>query len=424
MYFKDGEISMTVVGDKLKIARKNSKLTQGKLAEGLVNRSYISQIEKGLVIPSYKVLESLAKRLNKDIHYFLEEEEVNLIIANEIHKTIRSAQLFIELKEFNKAESLIIELDITKLDSGEKGLYYWIAGEIHSHKEEWDKSIESFLESVSLVEEIDNEILLSRVLNSFSKVYINLSDFDKALEKLIEAGNLLIKNYIYDTLKVEILINMAICHGRIGEYRSAIRLCKEAEYINKMTNNHYKSGEIYMTMGICYKKLKDLDNAKLYYDKANKFFDIFELNFNKAGILINLGILYRETKEFSTSLNYLNAAQEAFYNLNEEFESYNCSIELAKTFLHSKKSNIAKKILLKNIDIIPPQYKTLKYQNLELLSEVYVSESNFQKALDCLKKASLLNLTKLENDLNIRLAKIHTRLGNYQTAAELFEKSC
>ncbi|UOK57532.1 helix-turn-helix domain-containing protein [Bacillus sp. OVS6] len=54
-------------------------MTQSELAIGIVNRSYISQLEKGMVQPSYKLLLKFSERLKCDIHDFFEEEDKSLL---------------------------------------------------------------------------------------------------------------------------------------------------------------------------------------------------------------------------------------------------------------------------------------------------------------------------------------------------------
>ncbi|NIA61166.1 helix-turn-helix transcriptional regulator [Bacillus pacificus] len=55
-----------MIGEQIKSLRKKAKLTQQDLAEGIITRSYLSQIEQGSVQPTYEVLEKFAK--NSIVH--------------------------------------------------------------------------------------------------------------------------------------------------------------------------------------------------------------------------------------------------------------------------------------------------------------------------------------------------------------------
>lgn len=61
------------LGEKMRKARLEAGLTQRQLAEGIVTRNMLSQIENGSARPSMKTLAALAQRLEVPLGYFLEE---------------------------------------------------------------------------------------------------------------------------------------------------------------------------------------------------------------------------------------------------------------------------------------------------------------------------------------------------------------
>lgn len=421
---------MSNIGNKLKEIRKQKKLTQAELAEGLINRSYISQIEKGTVTPSYKTMLLIAERLDTDISYFLNDQELNLLSLTEIQKNLKNAQVYLELNEIRKAEKLIYEVKevkekfFSKLSLDEQGIYYLLLGEISLFKEEWEDSILFLSKSIEYFERSGNEKNQIKSLNNLSKVNMSLSKIHDALEYLNRASDLLIANQIVDTLRIEVLLNMSICHGRINEFYSAIRLCKEAHYINTKTKKNYKSGEIFMTLGICYKKIGNLDQAKEFYLKAEQFFEVFELNFNKAGTLLNLSILSRETKEYDSAIKYIQAAKILFENLKDNYQVYNCEIEHIKMHIALQNYKDAKKMALEIKDSLPEKFKYLKKQVIEILCEICIEKEEFNQALSYIEEANKIDIENLETNLIIKKAQIHLRLGDFEIAAKLFDSYC
>lgn len=417
---------MSSLGNKLKEARKQRKLTQAELAEGLMSRSYISQIEKGLAIPSYRTLVSLSNRLEQDINYFIEEQELKVLAFTDQKKILKNAQVQLELNNYKKTELLINQIQseyLSRIEDKDKGLYYWILGEVWLNKNKWEKSIECLLKSMSFLQNMEDELDLIKCLNSLSKAYINSSSIESALQRLNEASILLMKNQISEPVKIEVLLNMAICHGRIGEFRSAIRLCKEANYINSITNKNYKSGQIFMTLGICYKKLGELENAQKFYLKAEKLFDVFDSKFNKAGTLINLGILSRKMKKYELSLEYINSSKEIFSELEEVYQVFNCTIELIRTYFNNGQITKAKNLALETVDTIPEKFSILKCQTYELLSDLYILEENTEEALNYIQLAEELVPENRISELIIKKARIYMKLENFKIAAELFNST-
>lgn len=68
--------SLNKIGSRLRTIRKQRGLTQEKLGElAGVHYSYIGQVERGDKVPSLKTLHKLARALDTDLNYFLEEQE-------------------------------------------------------------------------------------------------------------------------------------------------------------------------------------------------------------------------------------------------------------------------------------------------------------------------------------------------------------
>lgn len=61
------------IGQRIRRRREELGMTQQELAGAELTRGFISQLEKGIVMPSLKSLELIAARLYKPVSYFLEE---------------------------------------------------------------------------------------------------------------------------------------------------------------------------------------------------------------------------------------------------------------------------------------------------------------------------------------------------------------
>lgn len=105
-------IDYVAVGKRIRIARKNSKLTQAKLAEKIeVANSYISEIERGKSICSLASIAKISKALNANLDNLI--FGINISNADSTFKELLKSileenhKLFIELctniaKTFNK----------------------------------------------------------------------------------------------------------------------------------------------------------------------------------------------------------------------------------------------------------------------------------------------------------------------------------
>lgn len=101
--------------------------------------------------------------------------------------------------------------------------------------------------------------------------YIVELTITKQLSTLNRAYKIIIHEQISGILRVSLLANLGIVHGRLSEYYSAINFLEEAIEQNEQTRTHYKAGEIYMALGICNMELQRFDQAKKQMKKLLNF---------------------------------------------------------------------------------------------------------------------------------------------------------
>ena len=112
---------MTSLGERVRTLRKDRKLTQERLAEGITSASMISQIESNRTLPSANLLQELARRLNVNPSYFQSDAEVRSeeFSAYRRAKVLMDAKLYAQAILYLKplvsaptADSLIPEADV------------------------------------------------------------------------------------------------------------------------------------------------------------------------------------------------------------------------------------------------------------------------------------------------------------------------
>ena len=117
------------LGERLKQARIEKKMTQKEVAGDFITRNMLSQIENGLATPSIKTIEHLAKTLNKPIAYFMETlvdenmscNEGNVIDIDEVLVLFESKNYF-ECK--NVIDNIIESFDEDNLPTNSREIYY------------------------------------------------------------------------------------------------------------------------------------------------------------------------------------------------------------------------------------------------------------------------------------------------------------
>ncbi len=430
---------MAGVGQRIKELRKAANLTQQELAEGVVTRSYISQIEKGLIQPSYDTLEKLSKRLNCSIEDFFKEPENKAMLITEWKKYVRFAEGHAESGQYEQAKKMLDNLNNATLDDLNEydlGILYWVRGKLFEQQNQFEEAMPHFEESLRHLKEYVDSKEKVRSLDSLAYCYLQLNQNQTALRILNDANEVIIRYHLGGLTKTSVLINTGVAHAKLGEHHSAISLLKEASYLNQSMNVHYKAGHIYITLGICHMRVGKTEEAVTHYRQAIDFYEYAGDAENRAGAFTNLGILYTNTAQPELAIQ----AQKTAISIYEELRAVhrhtapteairlharaiNARIELARAYFHANKFDhvleICQDIVREESEV---RFKAFAYL---YLGEVDFKQARFHEALYNFQASH--DLFRHVNDavyvpqMQEKLADTYFELKQFEQAATLYK---
>ncbi|HEY4600098.1 MAG TPA: tetratricopeptide repeat protein [Cerasibacillus sp.] len=416
---------MNHIAQRIREMRIEKGLTQAELAEGIITRSYLSQIERGAFEPSYDVIEKLAKKLECNIEDLLNQKPKNKnLLLLQIQREIKLAEKNILESNIDKAKKTIENTTFNLLEEDttdeEKGILYWIKGKINESDGNLSAAITYYHKSADVLGECNQEKKV-RTLADLGYAYSQSNQNYKALDVLSKANKLAIYEQISGQIRIFLLLNLGVVHGKLNELYSAINFLEEALDLNDSLEMYYKSGEINMALGICYMQLNKTGEAHQYYSKAIDFFVLINDLENQAGTLNNLGILLRQTRNLQESVEKLNKSIELFKELGHSSKKMNVELELAETFLQLGEFK-EMEIICRNI---VEQSKEKEYiaKAYELLGDMEKERKNYSLAIDCFNQsATCLNdsNSNMIRRLNFKQAEIYHVLGDYEKASFIF----
>lgn len=419
---------MGAVGQRIKELRKASNLTQQELAEGVVTRSYISQIEKGLIQPSYDTLEKLSKKLDCMVEDFFKEPENKALLVSEWKKFIRFAEQHVESGQYDQAQKT---LDNANIDSPEElneydhGLLAWVNGRLAEQRGENEVAAELFEKSIGHFE--NNNYVRERIrsMDSLAYIYLLIDRDDKALQTLNEAYQTLIHHQIGGLTKVSLLINFAMAHGKLKENHSAIRFWQEANDLNHSMRAFYRQGHIVMGLGNCYFQIGDYAEADRYFHRALAIHEATEHISNKAGVYTNLGILYVAMKDYPKAIEALLTSINLYEGLNKESRLVNAKAEIAGAFFAHEDYDQASKHCYQILSA-KHEYKH-KGTAYKILGAIEVTRGNYAKALEhyneSLELFKKLGLQEQANEILHHVANVYYEMGDFRQAAEYYRQA-
>jgi HTH-type transcriptional regulator, quorum sensing regulator NprR len=415
-----------MIGQRIKELRKNAKLTQQELAEGIITRSYLSQIEKGMVQPSYEVLERIADKLGCSVEAFYETVENKDLFILQLKKEIKTAENQVESNRFEKLKSLIQKeeyLQHPELNEYDKGILNWLHGRYNESMGDFTKAEIFYKTSISYLENTAYFSELVRSFDSLGNTYIQMDENERALQVLNQGYRMMIYEHVGGIHKVSLLTNLGVAHGKLNEYYSAINFLLEAQELNQRMDMHYKAGQLYMALGVCYMQLKRFTEAQQAYEQALKVFKLTNDREREAGIYTNLGILSAHCKEYAKSIEQLKAAVDLYKEIEaNEARLQNAKAELAKSLFAIGRIEEAAKLCYDIID--SKQIDKTQGYAYELLGDIDFKRDHTDKALNNYELASnvyrKLKLNKKLKEINQKIADFYFKSGNHLRAIEYY----
>lgn len=419
---------MNTVGMKLRQLRKKQKLTQSELAIGIVNRSYISQLEKGMVQPSYKLLLKFSERLQCDIHDFFEDEDKSLL-SFDIKKALSSLEYAVINDHFADAAEHLndLEKNLESLNQSDLALYYFCQGRILQRmKLQNEEAIAAYEKSYEIFCSLQYSEQRLRTSNYLTSLLINQDQLSKAFSYLNEAYEDSIAFKASGVEKISLLNNLGLAHAKKGEYYSAIRFLKQALSISSKTSIYYQTGVVYMVLGLCYRRMNEYENASAAYAKALLFFEGTDDQLNLAGTYTNLGILSRYLLDAGSAMSYLQSAHEIYKQEKDVKGISNTLYELAVTYYEAGQDDEVLSHYDTFLDVYSSEFSDFKFKFLHLIGDLHCRNSHQEEALKCyyeiLNNSVLVVDSSIVKDVLKKIAEIAYLTQNEKTLFYVVEK--
>lgn len=272
-------MDFTAVGKKIKELRKNSRLSQEELAEGVCTQAQISKIEKGDVFPYASTLYQISQKLGVDVNYFFDIGTTpRLDYVQEVFQQLqilRRSLKFEEMMDIVRAEEhnpLFIQNNKNmQLLLWHKGIY------LYEVKKDLDQSVKTLREAIDITN-IKGRILQEReleILLSLGAIYFN-EDIDKALAVFEDIRHHLqllphLNNY---AIKTRLLYNLARVLTRMERIEESNEYCEDAIKWALHKDSLYLLGELHYHIGY---NLELLNNKKKALEYMEKALIVFEL---------------------------------------------------------------------------------------------------------------------------------------------------
>jgi adenylate cyclase len=260
-------------------------------------------------------------------------------------------------------------------------------------------------QGLKLAQKSSNRKMEARFYNNLATNYLARSDYSKALDYFFKS--LSINEELNNQLNIaDNLINIGIVYHETSDFDKAIEYYEKALAIDRELDNKQGIVSDFLSLGSIYSDLGDYTSALSMYEEALQLARKLDMKRNVAIGLGNIGIVYYNLKNYDKAFSYYLDAQKVFNELgeiNSEARAYGkigkLYLEIAKDSVdkqqkpvfytndQAKNINNAIKYLIKSTTIFEEigDIASLK-EYYKALSEAYSLEPDYEKALQYHKK--------------------------------------
>jgi len=305
------------IGEKIRELRKELKITQSELARNDMTKSMLSQIENNIATPSMKNLKLIAKRLDKPISYFLEDDYIpkNILPLDEIMKKIKEINSLIDNFHYQKArDELNILLSKYNFKGNDKlyGDILYKLGQCLGYLNLFDESEKHIEKAVSIYEKnqlySDAAIVYIEKINRYMRAFNYMPCLD-ILDKATDIYNLSItKDYLFE---INLMFIKALVYSGLGDFKNTLLILNKAISLSNEKNIYYKSDLLYQTVASINLISKNYDKFKYNILKAEQF-ALFTQN------KLSMSIIYLNYAEYEIHNNNPQKALEYLSNMKDD----------------------------------------------------------------------------------------------------------
>ena len=379
---------MFSLGQRIRELRLKKGITQIDLSRGICTPSMISQIESDRARPSYKILFSIADKLDVPLEKLLSDVDLNL----EYVSTYKMSRAMVAAKEYASAIPLLKEMLETPRGQISTMDILFDLGECYLQTKQFDEAEQVFAQVQELAILRQDHQLIAMLLKNFAAIEFYRKHYQLAAyqwQKALEEVEKMEEEDI--VLKACILFNLGLVHKSLGQVNEAIDYYGQAAELYEGSDNQYDIAKVYLGLGLSYRKIGDLDRAAAYAEKAAAIFEALDDILLTVRTQASRAALFAQTGREQEALPLLEAAVAKLHDLGNREEEGIAVVELAKLKLQMGEPDEAEELCQRARNMLPELHLYQGWIN-RVLGKIALLRNQrdqavrrFHKAADCFK---------------------------------------
>jgi tetratricopeptide (TPR) repeat protein len=418
------------LGERIKILRKNLKMTQTDLAGIEMTKSMLSQIENNLAMPSMKNLQYLASRLGKPASYFLEDGSYQSNLpTEEIHKELKEAAAMIRNVKLEEA-LLKLEQMSKKYNFDQSSKLYADfldkLGQCLIDLNQVEEGQGKIIEAVNIYKNKFLFVDAARAYLTLMNVHWNNFDYQKCMDVLEAATEISNCSINEDkAFEIEVMHIKSLLYIGLDKLEDSVDSAQKALNISKETGIYYKSDELYKNLAVMNGFLGKHENFDYHLEKARQFAAFTDNSSILSSIEGVRGLYANQMGDYGKAIKYIDKA----LGLSTGVAAFAYTEKAKSLYLLEEYQEALN--TLKNVQY--PNYTPFKYDYLHIwsskvykglaLSKIGEPKKAIEEINQGIEKMQVVGNSKTLAFAYKSLSEIYSNIGNYENAFEALKKS-
>ncbi|WP_368252004.1 helix-turn-helix domain-containing protein [Enterococcus sp. 2201sp1_2201st1_B8_2201SCRN_220225] len=260
-------------GEVLKCLRKERKLTQKMLSQGICSQSVLSRIENDEELPNVLVMQQLCQRLGVTMDQVMNMQSVEI---QQIHRLFEEMTYLFFHKEYEDLAQILARPNLLSqiyLDT-DLQLYYYFLGSCQFFLEKnTELALQYLQQGLSCTFKLDKSNVSAieiQLISCIGRVYQELGEMDLARENLQYSLKLFHEMPVQriSNMAAKIFYNHAYFSYHQGEIQEAWELAKEGIAVAQKQKSYYYLTDLFQLMGMIHDQLVEGEGGAQYYQAS------------------------------------------------------------------------------------------------------------------------------------------------------------
>lgn len=412
---------MLSLGKRIRELRLKKGLAQIDLAKDLCTPSMISQIEADKARPSYKMLSSLASRLDVPLETLLVDVDLNL----EYVSTYKMARAMVKAKQYASAIPLLRELlDTPRAQISTMDILFELGVCLAKTRDltEAEKVMVHVQELAILSKDHQLQALVWKEL---AEIEFHRKRYQLAVhhwQKALAGAEEMEESDVY--LKAEILHSLGKTFNKTGHVIEALDHFERAAGLYESVDSLQDMAHVYLSLATSYKRAKDQEKAADYAERAASIFEGLENVLLTIKTNIHNASLYTETGRLHEAEGLLIRAIHKLKDTGDKETEGMAYAELAYLFLCKEEFEQAEEACRQARTLLPELHLYQAKIN-DTLGKLALRRGNTDDAIRRLQMAGdgfkRLNEAGQYDNTMYEVSQIYRSQGDFQRQADVLE---